>query len=60
VDYAIPLSDHADYDELLEAVARVQPDVIYCTHGPASFADQLQQLGHNAHVLGKATQRRLF
>ena len=26
VDYAVPLSDHADFDELIECIERVQPD----------------------------------
>jgi Cft2 family RNA processing exonuclease len=52
VDHAIPLSDHADYDELLQAVERVAPKVIYCTHGPASFVDCLRAEGFNAHPLG--------
>jgi Cft2 family RNA processing exonuclease len=60
VDHAIPLSDHADYDELIEAIDRVAPRIIYCTHGPESFAERLLDLGYNAHVLGKRTQRRLF
>lgn len=60
VDYAVPLSDHADYDELFEAVARVNPKVIYCTHGPESFVDRLQEAGHDARPLGRSTQRRLF
>lgn len=51
VDHAIPLSDHADYDELFEAVERVAPKVIYCTHGPASFVDCLRAEGYNAHPL---------
>ncbi len=51
VDHAIPLSDHADYDELFEAVARVAPRVIYCTHGPATFVDCLRSAGHNAFPL---------
>jgi Cft2 family RNA processing exonuclease len=51
VDHAIPLSDHADYGELLEAVERVSPKVIYCTHGPSSFVDCLRRQGHNAHPL---------
>jgi Cft2 family RNA processing exonuclease len=59
-DYAVPLSDHADYDELLELVRRVRPRVIYCTHGPESFADRLRELGHDARVLGKAHQKLLF
>jgi len=51
VDHAIPLSDHADYDELFEAVERVQPNRIYCTHGPVSFVNCLRAKGHNAFPL---------
>lgn len=70
VDHAVPLSDHADYDELFDAVERVAPKVIYCTHGPVSFVECLRAAGHNAHpldssqaepVVAAATeQRRLF
>jgi len=60
VDHALPLSDHADYDELLEAIQRVAPQTIYCTHGPESFVDRLLDLGYDAHVLGKPSQGRLF
>ncbi len=52
-DHAVPLSDHADYDELFEAVERVEPRTIYCTHGPEQFADRLRQAGHDARVLGR-------
>ncbi len=51
VDHAIPLSDHADYDELLSAVEQVAPRVVYCTHGPESFVDCLRQAGHRAYPL---------
>jgi hypothetical protein len=51
VDHAVPLSDHADYDELFEAVERVAPKVIYCTHGPVSFVECLRNAGYNAHPL---------
>jgi Cft2 family RNA processing exonuclease len=57
VDHAIPLSDHADYDELFEAVQRVQPRVIYCTHGPESFVDCLRAEGFNAHPLDSYGER---
>lgn len=60
VDHAIPLSDHADYDELFEAVRRVSPQVVYCTHGPESFVDRLQEAGYDARPLGRPLQRRLF
>lgn len=60
VDHALPLSDHADFDELFEAIARVAPRKVYCTHGPAEFVDHLRDAGFDAHRLGVATQYRLF
>ncbi|HTU23816.1 MAG TPA: hypothetical protein VMF30_00375 [Pirellulales bacterium] len=67
VDHAIPLSDHADYDELFEAVELVEPQVVYCTHGPISFVDRLREAGHNAYPLDErqigelpARQKLLF
>jgi putative mRNA 3-end processing factor len=50
-DFAVPLSDHADYTELLECIERVQPRIIYCTHGPASFVDDLCRRGFDARPL---------
>src|SRR5438067_5396083 len=50
-DYAIPLSDHADFDELIECVERVAPKTVYCTHGPPEFVDLLRRKGHDAHPL---------
>jgi Cft2 family RNA processing exonuclease len=52
-DFAVPLSDHADYDELLECIDRVQPRVIYCTHGPEAFVDDLRRRGLDARPLAK-------
>jgi putative mRNA 3-end processing factor len=61
VDYAIPLSDHADYDELFTAIDHVQPREIFCTHGPVSFVDRLREAGLNAYPLdNKERQLRLF
>jgi len=60
VDHALPLSDHADYDELFEAVRRVHPKKIFCTHGPASFVDRLCEAGFDAYRLGSPSQGRLF
>lgn len=60
VDHALPLSDHADYDELIETVRLVQPREIFCTHGPAEFAEHLCELGFNAYPLQPPAQRRLF
>ena len=60
VDAVIPLSDHADYDELLTAAQQVAPREIYCTHGPISFVERLRDLGHNAYRLENGRQLRLF
>ena len=60
VDHALPLSDHADYDQLIETVRRVAPREIYCTHGPHEFVDHLCDLGFNAYPLHPPAQRRLF
>src|SRR4029078_4412442 len=51
VDYAIPLSDHADFDELVECIQRVEPAVIYCTHGPAGFVTLLRRRGSQRQPL---------
>lgn len=53
-DHALPLSDHADFDELLATIDQVQPRVIYCTHGPASFIDILLSRGLDARPLTSA------
>ena len=58
VDHAIPLSDHADYDDLFEAIERVAPRKIYCTHGPASFVDHLRAAGLNAFPLDRDVARK--
>jgi Cft2 family RNA processing exonuclease len=52
VDEAIPLSDHADFAELVQFVAAAQPTKVYTTHGPACFADHLRRLGFDAQHLG--------
>ena len=59
VDVAIPLSDHADYDDLFETVEMVQPQVIFCTHGPKSFVEDLRGAGHNAHWLDETSRTAL-
>jgi putative mRNA 3-end processing factor len=60
IDHALPLSDHADYDQLIETVQRVEPGEVFCTHGPAEFADDLRGLGFSAQPLRPRSQRRLF
>lgn len=52
-DFAVPLSDHADYDDLVEAVRQVQPRKVYCTHGPVCFVERLRHAGYDAEPLGR-------
>ena len=56
VDHAFPISDHADYDDLIRMVELVGPKIVYCTHGPDSFVDRLCDLGFNAKPLDKPWQ----
>jgi Cft2 family RNA processing exonuclease len=57
VDHTFPLSDHADYDQLVEAVRRVNPRVVYTTHGPPGFDQHLRDLGYDARPLDGAGTR---
>lgn len=52
VDYALPMSDHCDFNELMEVVRRCSPEVIYTFHGFASeFAGYLCKEGFDAKPL---------
>lgn len=56
-DAAFPLSDHADFAELIEMVERVQPKKIYTVHGFATeFAATLRDRGWDAQALGRQEQ----
>ena len=60
-DAAFPLSDHADYGELLEYVERVGPSRVYTVHGFAhDLARDLRTRGHQAFSLAEPDQLRLF
>ena len=60
VDYALPLSDHADFDELIETARQVGASEVYCTHGPAEFVGHLQAAGFNARPITGRFQMRMF
>ncbi len=60
VDHALPLSDHADFDELIEFTRQVNPEKVLCTHGPREFVDHLKDEGFNAEPLVPDKQKRLF
>jgi putative mRNA 3-end processing factor len=53
LDYVMPLSDHCDYRELVEAVRQCTPDKIYTFHGFAKeFAESLCEIGFDAEPVG--------
>lgn len=52
VDAAFPLSDHADFNELIAFVRHVRPRRIFTTHGfAADFAATLRDLGFDTEAL---------
>ncbi len=59
-DAAFPLSDHADFPELIDLVRQVSPKKIYTLHGfAAEFAQTLRDLGYDAEALSEPEQLAL-
>jgi putative mRNA 3-end processing factor len=58
VDYSVPISDHADYNELLQLVELVRPSRVCCTHGTRAFAEDLRRRGWNAENLDPSSSRK--
>lgn len=58
VDEAIPLSDHADFSELIEYVKKAQPKKIYTMHGFPEFVNYLRDEGFDAERLKKSTKTK--
>jgi putative mRNA 3-end processing factor len=52
-DVTFPLTDHCDFDELVETVRAIDPEVVYTHHGfDAAFADHLAtEYGYRARPL---------
>ena len=60
VDAAFPLSDHADYTDLLRYVGLVQPQRVLTLHGfAAEFARDLRDRGVDAWALSEQNQLEL-
>jgi Cft2 family RNA processing exonuclease len=53
VDLVLPLSDHADYDDLVRLARESGAARIITMHGPAKFAAALRTLGFNAEHLAQ-------
>ncbi|CAN5599961.1 ligase-associated DNA damage response exonuclease [soil metagenome] len=60
VDIALPLSDHADFDELIELIDRVRPKKTFTHHGYPEFAEYLRSRGLNAQLARPDPQLSLF
>ncbi len=61
VDATFPLSDHADYDDLVRFVEEVNPERVLTLHGFATeFAADLRARGFDAWALTGANQMELF
>jgi DNA ligase 1 len=59
-DDAFPLSDHADYSDLLKYVELVRPQRVFTLHGYATeFAEDLRRRGVEAWALGEDNQLEL-
>ncbi|HEV8544137.1 MAG TPA: ATP-dependent DNA ligase [Verrucomicrobiae bacterium] len=57
---AFPLSDHADFPDLVEFVKQVRPKKVYTLHGfAAEFAQTLRDLGFDAQPLSEQDQLAL-
>lgn len=60
VNAAFPLSDHADFDDLVAFVQRLAPRQVFTLHGFAvDFAATLRALGYDARALGCEEQLAL-
>lgn len=59
-DHGLPLSDHADFGELVSFAERCRAGVVYVTHGSRRFAEELRRRGIRAEFLRKKSQMRLF
>jgi DNA ligase-1 len=56
-DAAFPLSDHADFPDLVELVKQVNPRKVYTLHGfAADFAQHLRSIGFDAQPLSEDEQ----
>jgi len=59
-DRAFPLSDHADFNQLLEYVERSSPKKVYCTHGETvRLASELRRKGYDARAVSRDSQMTL-
>ena len=58
IDYALPLSDHCDFNELIQIVKKCNPKKIFTIHGfEVEFARVLNNMGYNAIPLSNKSNK---
>jgi len=60
VNHVLPISDHADFDELLELIEMVRPKRVLTLHGFPQFVDTLRARGIDADLAKPDPQLQLF
>jgi len=50
-DHSIAFSDHADFEELLEFIKKVNPQKVFTTHGDKDFPLHIEEIGYKAELL---------
>ena len=60
VDHVLPISDHMDWDELLELIDRVRPKKVLTLHGFPNTPDLLRARGIDAELAKPDPQLNLF
>jgi putative mRNA 3-end processing factor len=59
LDYALPLSDHCDFHELVRVVEQCKPKKIFTHHGfAAEFSSSLRKMGFDAEPLSGTSTRK--
>ncbi len=58
-DLVLPLSDHADFDELVRTARESGARKVFTVHGPASFSGHLRALGIDAEHLAEHPQAEM-
>ncbi|HEY7506699.1 MAG TPA: MBL fold metallo-hydrolase, partial [Nitrososphaera sp.] len=57
LDHVMPLSDHCDYEELVDAVKQCRPEKVYTFHGfAAEFASTLVEMGYDAEPVSRGAK----
>jgi Cft2 family RNA processing exonuclease len=60
VDEVIPMSDHADFNELIEYVEKTRPSRVYTVHGGPELASHLKKRGFHAEHLEPGVQTTMW